>query len=695
MTQKISDTTKRFCCPVMTTIPMILVIIDYRTFPRKPELVPMSNHKVRFASPTLANASTPDPNQNIPPDPNEGEFRWDEGFLKADHISLRKPSIKRYEILVPYTVASTVQTAVKKTVAILLAHSTISIIPHVEETSRNSVQHEKDFPIEAVAMKDYIFDVGKVYHNGVAHFKASFLVESIENLTKIKKNGAIDKLKAKRIYVQEFVSNEVFDSREVGFLCNLHPVFTAKEKVISELKAYVRDVTGENVKMKLKLTNRYFGNSREGSVKSQYLSLCIETTYCKQVGQIIGNGLEKNRVLQRWKNIKLLPTRPTLHASYNKEKFLQVLQIHNKSIRETTRVAIKNMWVGDYNMWLNEELTAALDLPHKKYTFRQMLLKTADKQNVDILDFYVSGSQAFVVCKTNDYTKTCDFVDIFLEICKEKYGEEDFAKQMRCTDPSDPKRHPTRVTRPVYTSQKGVDDMIRKIGPGVRLMKVPNNIARPFTSHKNERPWNQVLITTSKTDTNTSPLTNDTNSKIKNLYEEVSQLRRTMDENMKKNKDKIDMITDTVEELKEGMKISIVQQEKMNQTVMEAINLMQKQMAEITATQAKLQTMFLKMSGVYTPLKISQSTRPYTQLRTHEMTNEDSTDEDSMDFSMTNLKRSREDRILAIDLQPTKNKRNDKEMDLIDTPEKEDLKHTPKHLMSDPPERQRKGHAQP
>ena len=653
-------------------------------------MLPTTN---RLVTQSLANANTPDPSPNIPPDPDEGEFRCDDAFVRADHFSLKESKIRRFEILVPNTTASTVQSAVKKTVAILLAHSRISILPHVEDTSRNAVNHERDFPIEVVAMKDYIFDVGKVYHNGVAHFKASFLVETSETLSRIKKNGAIDALKSKRIFVQEFNSSEVFESKEIGFLCNLHPVFSAKEKIVNELKEYVKEITGEEIKMKLKLTNRYFGNAREGSVKSQYLSLCVESSFWREAGQIIGNGLEKNRILKNWKNVKLLPTRPSLHESYNKERFLQVLQIHNKSIRETTRVTIKNMWVGDYSLLPNEELHEALGVPHKRYTFRQLILKTAIKQNVDIQDFYVSGSQAHLICRTSNYTKTCDFVDTFLTICKEKYGETEFAKLMRSVDAYDPKRHPIRIVRPVYTSKKGVDDMIRKIGPGIRLMRVPTNVDKPFTSHKNERPWSQVLITTSKTDTNTSPLTNDTNSKIKNLYEEVSHLRKIMDENTQKNKEKIEMITDTVEELKEGMKISMAQQERMNQTVMEAIKLMQKQMAEITATQTKLQTMFLQMSGVYSPLKISQSTQPYTQPRTQETTNDESADEDSMDYSMTNLKRTREDRIIAIDLEPTRNKKFEEEQELLDTSEISDTpKHSNKQLMSDPPDKQSKGH---
>ena len=655
----------------------------------------MSSNKVRFAPQNLANANSPDPSPNIPPDPDEGELRWDDGFLRADHQSLKQSTIKRYEILVPQTVASTVQSAVKKTVAILLAYSKISVLPHVKDTSRNAVQNERDFPIEVVAMKDYIFDVGKIYHNGVAHFKACFLVETRESLSKIKKNGAINPLRDRRIFVQEFESDAVFESREIGFLCNLHPIFTAREKVTKELIEYVREITGESVHLKLKLTNRYFGNQREGFVKSQYLALHAENKYSREIGTIIGTGLEKSHILKRWKNVKLLPTRPSLHKDYDKEKFLQVLQIHNKTLRETKRVAIKNMWVGDYGLIPNDDLHQALGVPHKKYSFRQLLLETANSQNIEVSDFYVTGSQAFVVCKSINFTKTCDFIDTFLTICKEKYGAAKFAKQMRCFDYEDPRRHPVRVTRPVYTSPKGVQDMIQNIGPGVKLLRVRNNTAKTFTSHRNERSWSQVLVTPSRNDSNTSPLTSDTNSKIENLHKEVSSLRKIMNERTQKNKEKIDLLTETVHELKEGLKMSMMQQEKMNQTIMEAVSLMQKQMAEITATQTKIQTMFLKMSGVYSPLDDSQNFQPITQPEKHNTERNEPTDDDSMDYNMTNLKRTREDRTydqVEILHTPERTTESNFERPLSPTGTSQ-LNRLQKTTHSDPPEKQRKGHA--
>ena len=657
----------------------------------------MTNNSINFDHQSLANANTPEPSPNIPPDPNNGEFRWDEAFIKANHFSLVKTKTKRFEILVPQTVANSVQIAVKKTVAILLAHSKISIIPHTNNTSRNAVQHERDLPIEVVAMKDYIFDVGKTYHNGIAHFKASFLVETREGLSKIKKNGALSPLRDRRIYVQEFDSTEVFDSREVGFFCNLHPTLLAKHKVIQELKNYVKEITGKDISLKLKLTNRYFGNAKEGSVKTQYLALFIESEYSKTVGPIIGRGLEEGKILQRWKNVKLLPTRPTLHESFNREKFFQVLQVHNKTLREMTRVAIKNMWVGDYNLWENEALYHALDIPNGRYTFRQLLLGAADSQRINISDFYVAGSQAFIVCKNSDYTKICEFVDIFLAICKEKYGDENFAKQMRSVDPYDPKRHPTRVSRPIYTSTKGVDEMIKNVGNGVKLLKIPTNTTKTFTSHRNERLWSHVLVSPSRQDSNTSPLTTDSDNKLRNLHEEVSQLKEAMDNRTKKNKEKIEMLTETVRELKDSLKMSMNQQEHMNNTIMEAMQPMQEQMSKITATQTKIQSMFLKMSGVYSPMKITQNEFPRTQPTSYDLTLEDTTDDDSMDFNMTNLKRSRDERIIdQTDLKTSIKERSNKKQGPQDTPERSNLsKRTQRNSDSDPLLNVSEGHAQP
>ena len=116
------------------------------------------------------------------------------------------------------------------------------------------------------------------------------------------------------------------------------------------------------------------------------------------MAKTIGHGLETRKILRKWKKVKLLPTRPTLHASYDKSKFSQVLQIHNKTISDTTKIMIKNMWVGDYYLTHNEELCEALGIENRRYTFRQLVFATANSQKIEIKDFLVTGSRAYIVC---------------------------------------------------------------------------------------------------------------------------------------------------------------------------------------------------------------------------------------------------------------------------------------------------------
>ena len=80
---------------------------------------------------------------------------------------------------------------------------------------------------------------------------------------------------------------------------------------------------GKEINLKVKLTSRYFGNKKEGLVKSQYLTLYAETKYYQEAGECIGEALEDGIILRKWGNIKLLPTKPTLHDKYNKEKFFK------------------------------------------------------------------------------------------------------------------------------------------------------------------------------------------------------------------------------------------------------------------------------------------------------------------------------------------------------------------------------------
>ena len=286
------------------------------------------------------------------------------------------------------------------------------------------MRNQDEFPIEKVAMKDYIFDTGKEYHNGAPFFKASFLVDSCDSLAQIKKQeNVMDMLKKKKIFIQEYNSTEVYDSTEVGFLCNLHPSMSARKHIVHEFKEYIRQTTGVVSQMKLKLTNRFFGGYKEGTIKSQYLALYVETANHKLVARAIGHGLESGKLLKKWKTARLLPTKPTLHECYDKSKFAQVLQIHNKSIRETSRVTIKNMWVGDYVLPENKELFSALGVSPGKFTLRKLLFEAAEAQKLEIKDFTVTGSRAHVICARSKFTKISDFVDVFLDTCKKGYGD--------------------------------------------------------------------------------------------------------------------------------------------------------------------------------------------------------------------------------------------------------------------------------
>ena len=175
-----------------------------------------------------------------------------------------------------------------------------------------------------------------------------------------------------------------------------------------------------------------------------------------------------------------------------------------------------------------------------------------------------------------------------------------------------------------------------------------------------------------------------------------NKLKETMENRTRKNKEKIDLLTETVCELKDSIKVSMSQQEQMNNTIMEAMQLMQRQMTEITSTQTKIQAMFMKMGGVYTPLKETARSPPRTQPCTYDLTHEDTTDDDSMDFNMTNLKRTRDERIIdQIDLKSTPTENTENTKGPMDTPERNNLSKRPlKSMESDPRNQNRKGHNQ-
>ena len=378
---------------------------------------------------------------------------------------------KRYEIPVEKYYTYTTNCC-KKRVAILMAQAGMTIFPHSTVTLRNPVNKQGEFPIEETAIKDYIFDTGTEFRNGQNFYKASFIGNCKESIQTLKRKGLINVLRQKKIFVQEYESTDVFESTEIGFLCNLPPNYCARGQIVEELKYLLKGELGKEVNLKVKLVSRYFGNKKEGLVKSQYLALYAETKYYQEAGECIGEALEKNVILQKWGNIKLLPTRPTLHDKYNKEKFFQILQIHNEAIQNTERIAIRNIWVGDHVLPNNDSLLDALFLPKDRdYTLRELILESATENEVDIKDMYSNGHMAFIICDRKNYTVCCEFIDFLIDQCKQHYGEVQFAQLVKSSEPYDRRYHPKRAERPVFTSVSAVQSMIRNVNPGIKLLK--------------------------------------------------------------------------------------------------------------------------------------------------------------------------------------------------------------------------------
>ena len=164
-----------------------------------------------------------------------------------------------------------------------------------------------------------------------------------------------------------------------------------------------------------------------------------------------------------------------------------------------------------------------------------------------------------------------------MNICKDKYGAIFFAKLMRCDSPEDVKRHPQRIERPVYTSPVVVNDMIKYLGGGIKLIKNSDSTTRTYTNYKQGKPWSKVLVTPTAQETNTSSLTGDTLTKIKQLFKETNDFKTTIEEHKTKTNEQITMLTDTVTTLKDELKSSVEHQFKMTQSITKAIAALKKQ----------------------------------------------------------------------------------------------------------------------
>ena len=548
----------------------------------------MSTAKNKKQTSKVLTDNSPEPPPNITPNTNSEEKRKKKvSFVTASMIDDTSEK-KRYEILVEQRSTPTLQTAVKKTVAILMAQAGMIIYPHSTVTLRNPVNEQGDFPIEQTAIKDYIFDTGTEFRNGLRYYKASFLGTCNDSIQNLKRKGLLSILRQKKIFIQEFDSTEVFESTEIGFLCNLPPNYCARGQIVEELKYFLKGELGKEINLKVKLTSRYFGNKKEGLVKSQYLTLYAETKYYQEAGECIGEALEDGIILRKWGNIKLLPTKPTLHDKYNKEKFFQVLQIHNEAIRNTERIAIRNVWVGDHVLPNNDSLLESLSLSlDRDYTLRELIMESATENDVDIKDIYSNGHMSFVICEKKSYTRTCEFVDFFIEQCKQKYGEIQFAELVKSSDPYDKRYHPRRAEQPVYTSGGAVQNMIDNVNPGIKLLKKKEAQQKIYTSHKQEKTWKSVVISATAHESQTSPLTTDTNSKIETLRGEVQELKKLLFQEKERNMKKQETINANVEELRVEIQKYRKEHENLLMTVQDAVLSMTEALNEIRKTNRK------------------------------------------------------------------------------------------------------------
>ena len=162
---------------------------------------------------------------------------------------------------------------------------------------------------------------------------------------------------------------------------------------------------------------------------------------------------------------------------------------------------------------------------------------------------------------------------------------------MRCDNPEDQKRHPQRIDRPVYTSPVVVNEMIKYMGSGIKLIRNPDNSSKTYTNYRQGRTWSQVTVTPTKQETNTSSLTGDTHMKIKQLFRETNDFKKIIEENKTKTDEQITLLADTVSTLKDELKSSVEQQFKMTQSITRAIAALKKEITDMRENQTNLQKM--------------------------------------------------------------------------------------------------------
>ena len=423
-----------------------------------------------------------------------------------------------------------------------------------------------------------------------------------DSITQLKRRGLINDLQKRDIIIQEEESVDVYNSREIGFLFRVHPNYCARDKIIEEFQDYIAGEIEEHVSMRLKLVNRYFGNKKEGAVKTQYLAIYVDTNYAARVAKLIGRGLERGELLGRWGKVRLLPTSPSLHAKYDKEKFYKILQIHNMMISSTKKITIKNMWVADTVLPYNEGLLEALGLEKNvQYTLRELIINAAILNDYNRNDFFFSGYNAYLVTNQENYTEICTFIDRFIQLCEEYYGETEFATLLRSKDPQEARFRPQRSERPVYTSQAGVDELISNIGPKVRLLKQNTEAKKTYTNVRQGNPKGRnwaMVVSTSPQQSQTSPITlttGETKSRFENIERKLNELTNLYKKEKNDNDDKMKKITDDINMMKTDIRNTYETQQQNTRSIESLIKVMEEQKHEMDDLNSMFRSMIQKL----------------------------------------------------------------------------------------------------
>ena len=150
-------------------------------------------------------------------------------------------------------------------------------------------------------------------------------------------------------------------------------------------------------------------------------------------------------------------------------------------------------------------------------------------------------------------------------------------------------------------------------------------------------------MTPSKNETNTSPLTSETNDRIEELFNEINTLRKDMEKERKNNHDKFENLAEAMLDFKDEYKSAMKHQQEVNNSILKAVEQINRQMRDMQQAQAKISDVLLKVSNNYTPGNGVNDSRFRTQeqIIAYDSGNSES-DENPMDYNMTDLKRRRE-----------------------------------------------------